>query len=73
MVDLCFAYVHLISTIAPFFQEHNKITGLYPTYATRRHVSNNWTEEGTVGQRTDHDDGTEGDGRTEDGRRRRDG
>ena len=36
-------------------------------YATRRHVSNNETDDGTDGQRTDDDDGTNGDGRTEDG------
>ena len=37
----------------------------HPTYATRRHVSNNSTDDGTDAQRT-NDDGTDWDGRTED-------
>ena len=41
-------------------------------YATRRQVCDNWTEDGTDGQRTDDDYGTDGDGQTKD-RRRRDG
>ena len=41
----------------------------HPTYAARRHVTNNQTNDGTDGQRTD-DDGTDVDGRTENGRRR---